>query len=170
MQVDYLKQNPQTDVVAGYIEFIDEKGNPEGTWKDDRDRVTNKQIRSLLPWRCCIAHPTVMIRKRLLEDFKYNETQIHSQDWDLWLRLADYGKNIEKIPETVLLYRLHAQSITSTTAKGFALKKMQETYRSYLHSVEKGRRFSPFNRRVWVAFLFNSVKLFLSRIKRSFRL
>jgi glycosyltransferase involved in cell wall biosynthesis len=167
-QVEYLQQHPATSLVACFIEFIDEKGIPKGVWKDDRERISNEQIRSLLPWRSCIAHPTVMFRKKLLEEFKYNETQTHSQDWDLWLRLADHGKVMEKIPERLLLYRVHDKSTTSLSNRGFALRKMQQTYRAYLQSIDKGRKFSPFNRRVWIAFLFNSVKLFLSRIKRAF--
>ena len=167
-QVDWLQQYPETDTVAGFVEFIDEKGNPKGIWKDDRERITNKQIESLLPWRSCIAHPTVMFRKEILREFKYNEAQTHSQDWDMWLRLADHGKIIEKIPEPLLLYRVHDKSTTSLSNKGSALKKMQQTYRCYLQSIASGRRFSPFNRKVQFAFLINSVKLFLSRIKRIF--
>ena len=167
-QVAYLQQHPKTDMAAGFIEFIDERGLPKGEWKDDRERITNEQIRSLLPWRSCIAHPTVMFRKKLFKKFKYNETQKHSQDWDLWLQLADHDKVMEKIPEPLLLYRVHSKSTTSLSNKGFALRKMQQTYRAYLQSIEKGRNLSPFNRKVQIAFLFNSVKLFLSRIKRLF--
>ena len=167
-QVEYLQQHPETDLVAGFIEFIDEKGIPKGVWKDDRERITNEQIRAILPWRSCIAHPTVMFRKELFREFRYNETQTHSQDWDMWLQLADHGKILEKIPEPVLLYRVHDQSTTSLSNKGFALRKMQQTYKRYLQSVERSRRFSAFNRKVRIAFLFNSVKLFLSRIKRIF--
>ena len=167
-QVAFLQRNPKTDLVAGFIDKIDANGNPKGIWKDDRKRISNNQIRSLLPWRNCIAHPTVMFRKELFKEFKYNELQIHSDDWDLWLQLADHGKVFGKIPELMLLYRVHDKSTTSLSNKGFAFRKIQQAYKWYLQSVKKDRRFTPFNRKVWLAFLFNSVKLFLSRIKRIF--
>jgi glycosyltransferase involved in cell wall biosynthesis len=167
-QILFLQQFPQTDVVGGFIEFIDENGNSKGIWKDDRKCITNEQIKKLLPRRNCIAHPSVMIKKKIFDEFKYNETQLHSQDWDLWLRLADHEKIIDKVSETILLYRVHQKSTTRLSNKGFALKKMQQSYKLYLDSIEESRRNSPFNRKVRQAFLFNSVKLFLSRIKRSF--
>lgn len=167
-QLEYLQRHPETDLAAGFIEYIDEDGNKKGVWKDDRKRITDKEIKQLLPWRCCIAHPTIMFRKELFRNFKYNEIQQHSDDWDLWLQFADHGIIFGKIAEPVLLYRVHKKSLTNVSIKGFALKKMQETYKWYLGSIAKNRRFSPFNRRVWFAYLFNSVKLFLSRIKRIF--
>ena len=167
-QVLFLQQFPQTDVVAGLIEFIDENDKVKGFWKDDRNCITDEQIKKLLPKRNCIAHPTVMIRKKIFDEFRYNENQTHSQDWDLWLRLADHGKIIDKVAETVLKYRVHDKSTTSLSNKGFALKKMDRSYRLYLDSIEKDRKSTPFNRKVRRAFLFNSVKLFLSRIKRLF--
>lgn len=167
-QILFLQQFPQTDVVGGFIEFIDEKSNPKGIWKDDRRCVTHEKIKRLLPRRNCIAHPSVMIRKRIFDEFKYNESQTHSQDWDLWLRLTDHGKVIDKVAETVLLYRIHPKSTTSLSNKGFALKKMDHSYKLYLQSIDKDRKKSSFNRKVRFAFLFNSVKLFLSRIKRIF--
>jgi glycosyltransferase involved in cell wall biosynthesis len=166
-QVVFFQQFPQTDVVAGFIEFIDENGNSKGIWKEDRKYITHEQIRKILPWRNCIAHPSVMIRKKIFDEFNFNEKQVHSQDWDLWLRLADHGKIFDKVAETILLYRVHENSTTSLSNKGFALKKMDQSYKLYLQSVGKDRRNSPFNRKVKQAFLFNSVKLFLSRIKRS---
>lgn len=167
-QVDYLQRHPEADLVAGFIEFIDESGKPAGLWPDDRQCVTHQQIISRLPWRNCLAHPTVMFRKKLMMEFTYNEAQTHSQDWDLWWQLADHRKQFAKIPETLLLYRLHRQSTTAKSNKGFALKKMHQAYQAYLHVLPPGRKCSPFNRKVRLAFWFNAVKLILSRIKRVF--
>jgi glycosyltransferase involved in cell wall biosynthesis len=167
-QVAYLESHPEADLVAGFVEFIDENGQPKGTWKDDRNTVSDKQIKQLLPWRNCIAHPSVMFRNELMKVFKYNEEQTHSQDWDLWFQLADAGKQFAKIPETLMLYRVHSGSTTASSNRGFALRKMQQSYKIYLRSLKPGNKFSPFNRKVKLAFWFNTVKLFLSRIKRLF--
>ena len=163
-QVFYLQSQPSVAVVASYIDMIAEDGKPIGKWADDRNATNWPRIKAMLPWKNCIAHPTIMIRKKILQEYRYNEKQLHSQDWDLWLRLAADGKIIEKIPEPLLLYRIHADSVTSRSNKKMAFLKRNESYKKYLsHS-----KFSPFNIKVWLGYLFNSIKLFLSRIKKSF--
>lgn len=163
-QVSWLQSKPFVSVVAGYIDMIDEHGKTAGIWADDRKATSWNAIKAMLPWKNCIAHPTIMIRKEILQEYRYNEKQLHSQDWDLWLRLAADGKIIEKIPEPVLLYRIHADSVTSLSNKKKSFLKRQESYKKYLsHS-----KFNAFNVKIWLGFFSNSVKLFLSGIKKTF--
>jgi hypothetical protein len=165
-QVEHLDKNPKTSVVSGFIFFIDEAGNQTEPWADDRKNITWRQIRSTLPWRCCLAHPSVMMRLNLFQKYRYNETQLHSQDWDLWLQLAADGKIIEKIPQVVLHYRVHSKSITATSLKKSAFLKTHETYKNYLTFAFSSGTLNWFNLRVTLAFIFNRLKLFLSGIKR----
>ena len=165
-QVDHLNKNQETSVVSGFIVFMDENGNQTGPWEDDRKNVTWKQIKSTLPWRCCLAHPSVMMRKDIFQAYHYNETQFHSQDWDLWLQLAADDEIIEKIPEVILLYRVHKKSITATSLKKSAFLKTHETYKNYLALDSSLHKQNWFNLKVKTAFLFNRTKLFLSGIKR----
>jgi hypothetical protein len=59
-----------------------------------------------------LHHPTTMIRRTaMVEVGGYDETMVGSCDLDLWLKLGEVGK-LANLPETVLLYRLHKQSIT----------------------------------------------------------
>jgi glycosyltransferase involved in cell wall biosynthesis len=163
-QVSYLFEYPRVAVVAGFIDMMDDNGKLTGVWPDDRNTTSWKKIKAMLPWKSCIAHPSVMMRKEILQQYRYNEAQVHSQDWDLWLRLAADDRIIEKIKEPVLLYRVHQGSVTSTTNRKSAFRKKHETYRRYL----AGSRLNGFNSKVWLGFLFNGIKLFLSRIKRTF--
>ena len=167
-QVDYLVDHQNTSVISGFIIFIDDKGNQTGIWEADRKNVTWAQIRSTLPWECCIAHPSVMIRAGVFKKYQYNETQVHSQDWDLWLQLAASNMIIEKITEPILHYRVHPKSITATSLKKSAFRKMDETYKNYLGLVSATNKRNTFNLLVRIAFLFNRLKLFLSGIKKKF--
>jgi len=162
-QVAFLQQNPSVDVVASLVSFIDENGQTIRTvWEDDRKAVTNDPIKAMLPSRNCIAHPSVMMRGKLLRTYGYNEAQTHSQDWDLWLRLENDGKIIEKIQEPLLLYRIHGSSITSTSHKKSAFRKKHEFYQRYLATAKPG----PVTSKVRQQYQLNRVKLFLSTIKR----
>lgn len=164
MQVFYLLSKPSVSAVASYIDTIDETGKSIGIWSDDRKTTSWRDIKAILPWKNCIAHPTIMMRKTILREYRYNEEQIHSQDWDLWLRLAADGKIIEKIPEPLLLYRIHPESVTSQSNKKISFLKRHESYRKYLcHST-----LNAFNVKVWLGFIFNGIKLFLFHIKKIF--
>ena len=165
-QVSYLIQKPDVSVVGSFIECIDETGNQKANWNDDRNAITWITIKSTLPWKSCLAHPTVVFRKSIFEKYKYNESQIHSQDWDLWLQLAADNVIIEKINEPLLQYRVHNQSITSGSLKKSAFLKIHSTYKIYLKSVCQKKKFNLFNLNVLIAFKINWVKLILSRIKR----
>lgn len=167
-QVNYLETHPGTDVLATYVDFIDEEGNSKGIWNDDRTNSTASQIRAALPLKCCLAHPSVMMRKEVLMRYQYNENQVHSQDWDLWLRMSAGKRVIEKLTEPLLKYRLHQRSVTVISNKRSAFRKIDEVYRAYLSYAWHEKNFGFFNMKVFACFLFNKVKLFLSRIKRAF--
>jgi glycosyltransferase involved in cell wall biosynthesis len=166
-QVEYLLAHKQVAVISGFVEFIDENGNTKGQWQDDREANSWMKIKRALPWKNCIAHPVVMMRKNIFEKYKYNETQRSSQDWDLWLQLAAHSVIIEKINEPLLLYRVHSKSITAGSLRKSAYRKIHNVIKKYLLLVWQQKKFNSFNLVVLFAFVINAVKLFFSTIKRS---
>lgn len=163
-QVSYLQQHPNVDLISTFITKINEKGENIGIWPDDRRTSSYKAIYTLLPRTNCIAHPTVMMRAPVLKQYLYNEHQVHMEDWDLWLRLLNDGRIIEKINEPLLLYRVHSTSVTSTYLKRSAFQKKYEFYKQFLSETRPG----PITSRIRLISRINRVKLFLSRIKRRF--
>lgn len=111
-QVAYLRANPGVAVVSSFVKFIDADGNTAGFWPADEAATGWKSIRRILPHENCVAHPSVMMRAEILRKYRYKENQQGSEDYDLWLRLARDGKIIEKVPEQLLLYRVHQHSTT----------------------------------------------------------
>ena len=167
-QVNFLQQHFETAAVFGLVELIDENGNSSGQWDDDIKAITYQRIRRRLPFSNCVAHPSVMMRKDVLQQYKYNEEQVHSQDWDLWLRMVSDGKIVEKINAPVLLYRIHKNSVTKISNKKSAFLKMHKSYKPYLKQVWKEKKLNSFNVLVYAGFFLNTIKLGLSRIKRAF--
>ena len=55
-----------------------------------------------------LAHPSVMIRKRVLEKYNliYDTSYIVAQDYDLWVRMFEYC-SFANLPEPLLKYRTH---------------------------------------------------------------
>ena len=126
LQKQWLDENPHTAAVSCTIRFIDGKGNERGEWKEDKVSCSYTDIKKMLPWENCIAHPTIMIRKEVVEAYLYDAMQLHCEDYDLWLRMLADGLVIEKLPQPLLLYRNHEASITGTY-----LKKLNPFFKQY---------------------------------------
>ena len=114
-QVAFLERQPSCCVVAAKILLIDDHGNPVGVWPEDMNTSTWSAIRHQLPRSNCIAHPTVMLRTCIIREYPYSEKQLHSEDYDLWLRLCSDGRKIDKISEILVQYRIHPFSVSSIT-------------------------------------------------------
>lgn len=146
IQKEWLDSHPKTAVVATLIEFIDENNNITGYWKLDKQTTTSAAIRKVMPYENCLAHPSIMARKNILEAYLYNSEQQHIEDYDLWLRLIADGHIIEKIPQVLLQYRVHSSSITVSKLrktnfffKHYAFKKR------YIASRIKAKKFNTFD-------------------------
>ncbi len=79
-----------------------------------------------MAWQNCIAHPSVMMKTSIAKKYQYNLQQKNIEDYDLWLRLIADGHKIEKVPEKLLLYRVHETSIT-----GSILRKVNPFYKQF---------------------------------------
>jgi glycosyltransferase involved in cell wall biosynthesis len=64
----------------------------------------HKQIIEQLPRKCCLADPTVLYRKDIIQEIGgYNQNKSAAEDWDLFLRLINKTKfyNIQKFLVTI---------------------------------------------------------------------
>ncbi len=106
-QVAYMDQHPLCGVCGCNVNVF---GSKQFTIKYPNDPSDFK-----LYFENPFAHPTVMIRKSVLDNNKicYNESLRFSQDYDLWVQLFSLTEfaNLDKI---LLNYRISDQQITST--------------------------------------------------------
>lgn len=126
-QVKFLEANSQVSLLFAYIKQIDSDGNDCGTWQDDIINIHNSEICNTLPVTNCVAHPTLMARTNVMKSYLYSENSLvrHTEDYELWLRVASDGHVIEKLPLDLLLYRIHDKSVTtSSNASANPLKKL----------------------------------------------
>ena len=72
-----------------------------------------EQLKAELLFNSCIAHPTVMIRKSVLQKYnlKYNTEFAGAEDYCLWWNIAKVSK-IATLPDILLDYRIHESQIT----------------------------------------------------------
>lgn len=134
VQVAYMDAHPDTVLCGSSIEFINESGKALGY----RNYPTgNDVLKKQLPISNPFAHPTVLINRSLLNNFKlkYSKDYPRCEDYHLWFQIAQFGK-FHNCSEPLLKYRLNPSALKSTACKAMLcdtirLKKSQfRKYRS----------------------------------------
>lgn len=74
---------------------------------------TDEKIRFQMVLASPIAHPTAMIRKKVLIDnhIRYNSEYLHAEDYKLWVDLISLG-NFYNVQKRLLLYRISISQIS----------------------------------------------------------
>jgi glycosyltransferase involved in cell wall biosynthesis len=166
-QRSFLDQHADITVVACTIEFINEKEEITGVWDLDRQTITPGQIKKAILKQNCIAHPTVMIRSKIIKELKYKPYQKNIEDYDLWLRMLSRGYKIAKLDEPLLLYRIHENSITSVH-----LKKVNPFFKHLVMKarfLNKFKYISSFSLAVFISAISDLAKGIFKGLKNIFR-
>ena len=100
-QVAFLESHPDVVVCGTNYKFIDSnvvKLMPE----------THEDIKIGLLENTCFGHPTVMMRREVLErhNLQYDFEKEPAEDYALWVTLLEYGK-LYNLQEILLYYRVH---------------------------------------------------------------
>jgi len=113
-QFQYMQRHSDVAVVGSSFQVISETGRCGSVMKfPESPSAVKKKLRT----DNCLAHPTVMMRRAaVLESGGYREPLRHSEDYDLWTRLADKYP-LANMSECLLQYRMHSQQVTSQHAE-----------------------------------------------------
>jgi glycosyltransferase involved in cell wall biosynthesis len=114
-QRQYLLANDQCVAVGSHILLIDNEGWPICEMCKER---THEEIdtANLLGGGAAMNHPSVMFRAEAVRRVGgYRQQFLYAEDLDLWLRLAEVG-GLYNLPETLLHYRMHSNSISHAKA------------------------------------------------------
>lgn len=106
-QVQFLDEHSDIAIVGSDIEifgfehcFLNFSVNPG-------------QLKVDLIFNTCYAHPSIMIRKQVLNEknFRYNPEYSKMEDYDLWIRISREYK-LSNVPNVLLKYRTHSEQVT----------------------------------------------------------
>ncbi len=101
-QFVFMENNTNVGVCGSWVKTF---GNKELTWKYP---INSKKIKCQLLFNCnVIAHPSVIIRKAIIERYnlRYNQKLAYAQDWYLWQKISHYTRLVN-IPKFLLKYRI----------------------------------------------------------------
>jgi glycosyltransferase involved in cell wall biosynthesis len=112
-EVAFLDNNPQAVAVSGNVEGIDMNGRSHG--KTTREGDPDLVAWFLMFYNHVVGHSLVMFRRQVaIELSGYDETKRYSQDYELWLRMAEKG-DIALLRDALLQWRFHQDNISSRT-------------------------------------------------------
>lgn len=105
-QVKYMDENPDVGVLGTSIEQFGDL-NKLCIYKSTISYMDLVQS-------CTIAHPTVFIRRDILQKYaiRYKSEYVHAEDYNLWAQLIKVTK-IHNLTDTLLRYRWHGGNISS---------------------------------------------------------
>ena len=102
-QIDYLEKHQSVSILGCALKEINENGLIVGKRQLP---VKHGDIIKFLPKRCSINHPTVAIRFDIFKDgFRYNKALHNTQDYFLWIELAQAGYEFANLGEKLLQFR-----------------------------------------------------------------
>jgi glycosyltransferase involved in cell wall biosynthesis len=73
---------------------------------------TDEEIKTEMLFCSPFAHPTVMMRRDLAKQLRYDSSWENAEDYDLWERAAKAGYKMTNVPEVLLMYRLHVAQVS----------------------------------------------------------
>ena len=110
-QLNYMEHNSCIAVVGSNINMFGEDIETKTFLFDTDCRIAKAN----LIFNSCLAHPTALIRKSILDDnnLKYNPDFNGFEDYELWWRIAKVSE-ISVLDDILLNYRIHKMQITQT--------------------------------------------------------
>lgn len=111
-QVEFLTTYPEIDMVHTGAKYINNNGDFVGI--RGTPAMSQIGIKKALGRTCCILHPSVMIRSKVLKNLGGYRPYPTSEDYDLWLRLLDKGHTIGYINESLISCRTRPESMTNS--------------------------------------------------------
>lgn len=107
-QVEFLDNNPDYIMCGTNATVVD--GHYQTTGKI-RNLPDDNLLQIGLLFSPSFIHPSVMIRREVLEKNRYDEEYKHVEDYELWCRIARQGK-VANLQKDLLAYRWHDTNVS----------------------------------------------------------
>lgn len=105
-QVYFLEGHPEVSLLGTFGIELNEASGEE---RRIRLPITNKDIRKAFAFYCPIIHSSAMVRQFIFRSVGfYNEDLMHSEDLELWIRIAA-KHTVANLPEYLVKKRIHSR-------------------------------------------------------------
>ncbi|OSZ82627.1 hypothetical protein CAP35_05000 [Chitinophagaceae bacterium IBVUCB1] len=156
-QVAYLNDNSDVIMIDSIMEYIDESGHRLNKYNSTSNSPV--AIKYSLPYSNVLGHSSIMMRREPYIRYRYRHTDF--EDYDLWLRLINDGYKIHKLPEPLLLYRIHNNSYTISNNRNKKRNYHIRTFNTkwyYWKKISFTDKLKPFNLILFTSMIHNLLK------------
>jgi glycosyltransferase involved in cell wall biosynthesis len=136
LQVEELEEMPWVGVVSSWVRHFPWHGVGEGF------RIYEEWLNSLTTPEAIgrerfvespVAHPSVMVRRELVDTAGGYQDNGWPEDFDLWLRLLEAGVSISKIERYLYFWREHVERLTRVDGR-YSVENFLKCKARYLQS------------------------------------
>ncbi|MBN1267868.1 MAG: glycosyltransferase [Anaerolineales bacterium] len=132
--VQYLKSNPDVDLVYGDLIWMDEAGS----FLQNYHYAPFDFPANIKNW-VDISQAGALARHEALRSIGYLDESLHYlMDRDLWIRLALNGSQIRYLPQPLARFRVYAQSKTQAGSPQAAVERYETTRTALQHPYFEG--------------------------------
>lgn len=105
-QVEFLDEHPNVGIVGSWLRYMHSYVRRKGP-------VDPKEVKASLFFHNVLSHPTVVLRKKCIDEFdiKYNPNYLIAHDYDLFCK-GSHCFDVANIPKSLVVYRVHPGSIS----------------------------------------------------------
>lgn len=152
MKVGILERNPEVGLVHSNVEMIDREGRVLYTKYevDSQVAVHQRQPFEKLLKGNFITASTVVIRRECIDYVGFFDSELrHSEDWDMWLRIA-YFYDFIYVARPLVQYRIHQWSLSQRNIRAdWDLIALERIFRRLFHSFRLEERGYDFKEVFW---------------------
>ncbi|MFJ3482831.1 glycosyltransferase family 2 protein [Pseudomonas sp. NPDC090202] len=116
-QVAYMQEHPEVGLLGAKVIYIDSAGKPLKHKKTTGGPVRRLSFDQLLADAYAVGAPVAMYRREAIDKVGGYDPSIKVQDFQMTLRIAEAGYQVDILPDNVTLYRRHETNISKTAYK-----------------------------------------------------
>lgn len=116
-QVTYMQEHPEVGLLGAKVIYIDSHGKPLKHKVSDNKLVRRWSFDQLLADAYAVGAPVAMYRREAIDKVGGYDPTIKVQDFQMTLKIAEAGYQVDILPDHVTLYRRHETNISKTAYK-----------------------------------------------------
>jgi glycosyltransferase involved in cell wall biosynthesis len=136
-QVDFMDRNPETGLVSCKVEHYSPLANDTRGYAKyvqwTNEQLSHEQISLNRFVESPLAHPSVLFRKKLFDQYGGYGDGEYPEDYELWLRFLSAGVQMNKLDQVLLQWRDHPSRL-SRQSERYSKDAFQRTKARYLRS------------------------------------
>lgn len=127
IQVGYMEAHPAIGVCGSWVTTIGDCPNHVWCYPTEHARIQTELL-----FTSRLAHPSVMMRRALLEKHGlfYDKDYLHAEDWQLWRRCS-FKFPLANIPQVLLKYRINSSGVSHI----YAAEQYETLIKIYVESL-----------------------------------